>query len=57
MTVEVENVDLVHDRAVELGFEVVYPLADEDWGVRRFFVKDPNGIWIELLQTRRNPAR
>jgi len=28
--------------------------AEAGWN--EAFVKDPNGIWIELLQTRRNPA-
>lgn len=27
----------------EDGAEIVYPLHDEEWGVRRFFVRDPDG--------------
>ncbi len=34
ISVEVDNVDAVHARAVELGVEIAYPLRDEEWGVR-----------------------
>jgi hypothetical protein len=27
----------------------VYPLTNEPWGVRRFFVTDPNGIVINVM--------
>ena len=49
MTVEVADVDDVHARAVTSGFEIVYPLTDEPWGVRRFFVVDPNGIILNVM--------
>ena len=49
VSVEVANVDEVHARAVERGLEIVYPLTDEPWGVRRFFVVDPNGIVLNVL--------
>lgn len=44
-----EAVDAVHAAAVELGLKVVYPLTDEPWGVRRFFVEDPNGTVVDVL--------
>jgi catechol 2,3-dioxygenase-like lactoylglutathione lyase family enzyme len=43
MTVHVADVEGVYARARELGYEIVYPLTDEPWGVRRFFVRDPTG--------------
>ena len=49
VSVEVEDVDHVHKRAVELGLEIVYPLTDEPWGVRRFFVVDPNGTILNVM--------
>ena len=49
MSVEVANVDDVHARAVSRGFKVVYPLTNEPWGVRRFFVTDPNGTIINVM--------
>lgn len=49
VSVEVEDVDAAHAKAVELGLQVVYPLTDEPWGVRRFFVTDPNGVVVNVM--------
>jgi len=49
VSIEVDDVDQVHNRAVERGLEIVYPLTDEAWGVRRFFVVDPNGVVLNVL--------
>ncbi len=49
ITVEVADVDAVHDAATHRGLEIVYPLTDEEWGVRRFFLADPNGILINVM--------
>lgn len=50
ISVEVDDVDAVFGRAVEAGAQIVYPLTDEDWGLRRFFVRDPNGTVINVTQ-------
>ena len=52
VSIEVEDIDAVHAKAVERGEQIVYPLTDEPWGVRRFFVKDPNGVVINLMSNR-----
>ena len=44
-----EAVDAAHDAAIRDGLEVVYPLTDEPWGIRRFFVRDPTGAVISVL--------
>ena len=49
MSVEVADVDDVHARAVSGRFKVVYPLTNEPWGVRRFFVTDPDGTIINVM--------
>jgi catechol 2,3-dioxygenase-like lactoylglutathione lyase family enzyme len=49
ISVEVADVDDVHSRAVSRGLNLVYPLTTEPWGVRRFFVTDPNGIVINVM--------
>jgi catechol 2,3-dioxygenase-like lactoylglutathione lyase family enzyme len=36
VSIEVDDVDEVYDRAVTAGAEIVYPLTDEEWGLRRF---------------------
>jgi uncharacterized glyoxalase superfamily protein PhnB len=48
----VDDVDEVHRRAQLLGAEIVYPLTDEEWGLRRFFVRDPNGAVLNVTQHR-----
>ena len=42
-------VDAAHDEVVRRGLRVVYPLTDEPWGVRRFFVEDPGGTIVNVL--------
>ena len=49
LSVEVDDVDAVYARAQALGLEIVYPLADEPWGVRRFYVRDPFGNVVNIL--------
>jgi predicted enzyme related to lactoylglutathione lyase len=49
ISVEVDDVDAVHARAVEQGAEVVYALRDEPWGVRRFMLREPSGTVVNVL--------
>jgi len=42
-------VDAAHAEAMRGGHEVIYGPVDEPWGVRRFFVRDPNGVVISVL--------
>lgn len=49
LSIEVDDVDAAHSRACALGHEIVYPLTDEPWGVRRFFVHDPAGRKVNVL--------
>ncbi len=50
VTIEVGDVDTVHAQAVAHGAEIVYPPTEEAFGVRRFFVRDPNGAVINVMQ-------
>ena len=50
VSIEVDDVNDVYTRAVTAGAEITYPLTDEDWGLRRFFVRDPNGAIINVTQ-------
>ena len=54
ISVEVGDVDAVHARAVEEGLEIVYALRDEDWGVRRFMLREPSGTVVNVLAHRSN---
>jgi catechol 2,3-dioxygenase-like lactoylglutathione lyase family enzyme len=49
ITVGVADVDAIHAKAVERGLEIAYPLRDEEWGVRRFMLRDPNGTVINVV--------
>lgn len=49
-------VDAAHAAVLRRGLRVVYPLTDEPWGVRRFFVEDPGGTIVNVLAHCRRPA-
>ena len=50
ISIEVSDVDNLYELAKQLNYEITYPLTDEPWGpVRRFWVKDPNGITLNLM--------
>ncbi|MCW7944928.1 glyoxalase [Streptomyces hygroscopicus] len=49
LSIEVEDVDAAYAVLRESGAEIVYPLRDEEWGVRRFFVRDPAGRVVNVL--------
>jgi catechol 2,3-dioxygenase-like lactoylglutathione lyase family enzyme len=53
LTVEVADIDELHSRARTHGADIVYSLTDEPWGVRRFFVRDPNGTIVNVMSHRR----
>ncbi|MFE2968396.1 VOC family protein [Streptomyces sp. NPDC059340] len=52
MSVEVDDVDAAYEVLRVSGAEIVHPLQDEEWGVRRFFVRDPNGRVVNVLSHR-----
>jgi uncharacterized glyoxalase superfamily protein PhnB len=52
MSVEVDDVDAVYVAMRQSGAEIVHPLQDEEWGVRRFFVRDPNGVVVNVVSHR-----
>ena len=49
ISIEVADVETCHAAAKLQGFLIVYPLTDEPWGVRRFFVRDPNGKIVNVV--------
>jgi catechol 2,3-dioxygenase-like lactoylglutathione lyase family enzyme len=52
ISVGVDDVDAVHAKAVEQGREIVYPLRDEEWGVRRFMLREPSGTVVNVVSHR-----
>ncbi|MET8399071.1 VOC family protein [Streptomyces sp900116325] len=49
MSVEVDDVDAAYAVVRDSGAEILHPLQDEEWGVRRLFVRDPNGRVVNVL--------
>jgi uncharacterized glyoxalase superfamily protein PhnB len=52
ISVFTEDVDGAYAQARELGYEIVHPLTTEPWGVRRFFVRAPDGTVINVVRHR-----
>lgn len=52
VSIEVDDVDAAWAAAQARGDEIVHPLTDEPWGVRRFFVRDPGGKVINIVTHR-----
>ena len=50
VSIEVDKVDEACARMREAGFEITYGPTDEAWGVRRFYVVDPYGNVVNILQ-------
>ena len=52
ISVMTDDVDAAYAEAQELGYEIVHPLTDEPWGVRRFFVRAPDGTVVTVVRHR-----
>lgn len=50
LTVKVDDVEAAYFEAGACGFEIVHPLTTEPWGVRRFFVRAPDGNVFNIAQ-------
>jgi catechol 2,3-dioxygenase-like lactoylglutathione lyase family enzyme len=52
VSIEVDDVDAALDCMSKAGFAIEYGPADEPWGVRRFYVRDPFGRLVNILSHR-----
>ena len=52
LSIEVDDVDAALDAMKAGGFAIEYGPADEPWGVRRFYVRDPFGRLVNILTHR-----
>lgn len=43
------DLDVIRERVIAAGLEIVHPMTDEPWGVRRFFFRDPDGNVINVV--------
>ena len=45
-------VDQAYAEVRRRGYEIVHPLTDEPWGLRRFFVRAPDGNVLNVVSHR-----
>ena len=50
MSIEVDNIEEALVRVRKAGIPIEYGPVTEPWGVRRFYVRDPFGKLINILQ-------
>ena len=49
LSIEVDDLDEALSRVKKANIPIEYGPADEPWGVRRFFVRDPFGKLVNIL--------
>jgi predicted enzyme related to lactoylglutathione lyase len=49
VSVHTDDLDGAYEEAQRLGYEIVHPVTTETWGVRRFFVRAPDGNVINIV--------
>jgi predicted enzyme related to lactoylglutathione lyase len=49
ISIHTDDVDAAYEEAKELGYEIVKSITTEPWGVRRFFVRAPDGNVINIV--------
>ena len=52
ISVHTPDVEAAYEEARALGYEIVKPITTEQWGVRRFFVRAPDGNIINIVNHR-----
>jgi catechol 2,3-dioxygenase-like lactoylglutathione lyase family enzyme len=52
LSIEVDDVEQALQRVRDAGYQIEYGPADEPWGVRRFFTRDPFGKLVNILSHR-----
>jgi predicted enzyme related to lactoylglutathione lyase len=52
LSIEVDDVDALHDRLAAAGVVVHQALADQPWGHRNFAVTDPTGMVLVFFEDR-----
>ncbi|MFC4257900.1 VOC family protein [Marinobacter lacisalsi] len=49
LSVQVEDIETTYTAVKASGFELALDLCDEEFGMRRFMVADPNGLLVNLF--------
>jgi catechol 2,3-dioxygenase-like lactoylglutathione lyase family enzyme len=48
ISVHTDDIEGAYAEAQQLGYEIVHPITTEAWGLRRFFVRAPDGSVINI---------
>lgn len=51
-SISVDDIDAAYREAQDSGFEIIHPLTKEPWGLRRFFVRAPDGNVFNIVNHR-----
>ena len=49
LSIEVNDVDQIYQRAIAAELEITCDITDEPWGARRYYVRDPFGKIVNIL--------
>ena len=52
ISVPTDDIEGAYEEAQRLGYEIVHPMTTEPWGVRRFFVRAPDGNVVNIVNHR-----
>jgi len=52
ISVHTSDIEGAYAEAQERGYEIVHPITTESWGIRRFFVRAPDGNVINIANHR-----
>ena len=50
-SLEVEDADAAYEIVKSKSLHVVLDLKSEDWGQRHFCIQDPNGVYLDIVQS------
>ena len=50
ITLEVDDADKYHNKAISLNFPITLSLRDEEFGQRHFMTTDPNGLLVDIVK-------
>lgn len=47
---EVDDATKEYDRLAKKDLDIIVPLTDEEWGQRHFIIRDPAGVYVDIVQ-------
>lgn len=49
ISVQVDDIEVTYAEVKARGFELAHDICDEEFGMRRFMVADPNGLLVNVF--------